>query len=191
MKILILSGSRNPEGRTAQAINAIRKGVEKAGGNTEIFFLPEMNLEHCRQCESDGWGVCRREGYCIIEDDFSMLVDKIKGSGVVVFATPVYFRDLSESMRGFLDRLRRISAFRSDPPTKGISAVGLSMAGGGGGGAVSACLNMEAILQTCQLDVVDMIPIRRQNFEVKLPMLELTGEWLATKPVSGERPFIR
>ena len=191
MKILIISGSRNPEGRTAQAVNAISKGVEKAGGNTECFFLPEMNLERCRQCESDGWGVCRREGHCIIEDDFSMLVDKIKESRVVVFATPVYFRDLSESMRGFLDRLRRICAFRADPPTKGISAIGLSMAGGGGGGAVSACLNMEAILQMCQLDIVDMIPIRRQNFEVKLPMLELTGEWLATKPTSGERPSIR
>jgi multimeric flavodoxin WrbA len=191
MKILILSGSRNPEGRTAQAVNAISKGVEKAGGNTECFFLPEMNLERCRQCESDGWGVCRREGHCIIDDDFSMLVDKIKESGVVVFATPVYFRDLSESMRGFLDRLRRICAFRSDPPTKGISAIGLSMAGGGGGGAVSACLNMESILQMCQLDIVDMIPIRRQNFEVKLPMLELIGEWLATKPTSGERPPIR
>ena len=123
MQILILSGSRNPEGRTAQAINAIRKGVERAGGNTECFFLPELSLERCRQCESDGWGVCRQEGHCIIDDDFPSLVEKIKSSDVIVFATSVYFADLSESMQAFLDRFRRISAFNVDPPTQGISAV--------------------------------------------------------------------
>jgi hypothetical protein len=61
------------------------------------------------------------------------------------------------------------------------------MAGGGGGGATQACFNLESTLQMCQFDVVDMIPLRRQNFEVKLPMLEMTGEWLATKPVSTAR----
>jgi len=184
MQILILSGSRNPEGRTGQAINAIRRGVANAGGNTEGFFLPELNLEHCRQCESDGWGVCRQEGRCIIEDDFSSLVDKIKSSDVVVFATPVYFADLSESMRVFLDRFRRICTHSTAKPTQDISAVGLCLAGGGGGGAPSACLNLERMLQMCGFDVVDMIPLRRQNLEAKLPILELIGEWLVTKPIS-------
>jgi multimeric flavodoxin WrbA len=59
-KILFLSGSKNRNGRTAGAINAIIKGAERAGAKTEIFFLPELNLEHCRQCDDDGWGVCRR-----------------------------------------------------------------------------------------------------------------------------------
>ncbi|UCC16859.1 MAG: flavodoxin family protein, partial [Dehalococcoidales bacterium] len=184
-KILCLSGSRDRNGRTAGAINAITTGAEKAGAKTESFFLPELNLQHCRQCDANGWGPCRREGYCVIDDDFQMLVDKIQESDVVVFATPVYFRDLSESMKGFLDRLRRISAFNPDPITKDTSAVGLSMAGGGGGGAVSACMYLESTLQMCRFDVIDMVPIRRQNFEIKLPMLELTGEWLATKPTSA------
>ena len=43
--------------------------------------------------------------------------------------------------------------------------------------------------QTCGFDVVDMIPVRRQNIENKIPMLELTGKWLATKPTSGP-PFM-
>lgn len=184
MQILVLSGSRNPEGRTARAIDAIGRGVAKAGGNTERFFLPELNLERCRQCESDGWGVCRQEERCIIDDDFSSLVDKIKSSDVIVFATPVYFSDLSESMRGFLDRLRRICVHTTTKPTQGISAVGLCLAGGGGGGASSACLNLERILQTCGFDVVDMIPLRRQNLDTKLQILELIGAWLATKPTS-------
>ena len=188
MQILVLSGSRNPEGRTARAIDAIGRGVAKAGGNTERFFLPELNLERCRQCESDGWGVCRQGERCIIDDDFSSLVDKIKSSDVIVFATPVYFSDLSESMRGFLDRFRRSHREEVDRPNSlralGISAVGLCVAGGGGGGASSACVNLERILQRVGFDVVDMIPLRRQNLDTKLQILELIGAWLATKPTS-------
>ena len=44
MKILCLSGSKNPEGRTARAIEAIRKGAEKAGAETECIFLTDKKL---------------------------------------------------------------------------------------------------------------------------------------------------
>jgi len=184
MHLLVLTGSRNHEGRTARAVNALQKGFVRTGGTTVCLFLPELKLERCRQCESDGWGVCRREGSCIIEDDFPSIVEKIKSSDVVVFATPVYFADLSESMRGFLDRLRRIRFLRTNPGIQTISAAGLCLSGGGGGGGPNCCLNLERILLTCGFDVVDMIPLRRQNLEAKLSLLELTGAWLATKPTS-------
>ena len=38
------------------------------------------------------------------------------------------------------------------------------------------CVSLERILQTCGFDVVDMIPLRRQNYEHILKVLELTGE---------------
>ncbi|MBI4283285.1 MAG: flavodoxin family protein [Chloroflexi bacterium] len=196
MQMLVLSGSRNRAGRTAQAIKALENGFERGGGAWDSLFLSELKLERCRQCENDGWGICRSEGKCIIEDDFPTVEGKIRSADVVVFATPVYFADLSESMRGFLDRLRRIR-FRRVPtgapgalgipgtpgvaPTRGTPAVGFCLSGGGGGGAPNCCMNLDRILQTCGFDVVDMILARRQNFEMKLPILELTGEWLATK----------
>jgi multimeric flavodoxin WrbA len=186
MKILVLSGSRNPQGKTAQAINSIRKGITAAGGESECLFLPELNLERCRQCDSDGWGLCRKEGRCIIDDDFPQLVEKIKSSDVVVFANPVYFGDLTESMRGLLDRLRRIRLMRKDPTIpQGIPAVGLCYAGGSGNGSPNCCASLERVLQMCGFDIVDMVPIRRQNLEVKLTALEIIGKWLVTKPTSG------
>jgi NAD(P)H-dependent FMN reductase len=194
MQILVLSGSRNKQGKTAQAIGAICKGVEKAGGKTEAIYLPEKNLERCRQCNPDGWGICRTEHRCIIEDDFASIVEKIRAADVVVFANPVYYMDLSESMRGFLDRFRRIHFIIGGPapgrpPTSpGTPAIGICYAGGSGFGTVNALANLERTLQTCGFDLVDMISVRRQNLEVKMPMLELTGQWLATKPVSGPRP---
>ena len=200
MKLLVLSGSRNRQGKTAQAINAVIKGTNEAGGSSECIFLPELTLERCRQCNSDGWGICRSEGHCIIDDDFTSVVEKIETADIIVFANPVYFGDLSESMWNFLRRFRRIFfnrrpiAVQSVPvstPSKenSIPVIGLCYAGGSGNGTTSCCANLERILQQCGFDVIDMIPIRRQNLEVKMPMLELVGKWLVTKPISGPWPL--
>ena len=194
MKVLILSGSRNREGQTAKAIKAVQKGLTAGKGKSEVIFLTELNLERCRQCDPDGWGLCRKEGRCIIEDDFASLVKKVKAADVLVFANPVYFGDLSESMRGFLDRYRRtlfkpgVAPRPGFPMGGGTPAIGICYAGGSGNGTVSCAASLERILQTCGFDVVDMIQVRRQNIDLKLPILEMTGKWLATKPTSGP-PF--
>jgi multimeric flavodoxin WrbA len=203
MQMLTLLGSRNHQGRTAQSVFALQDGFKKAGGTSEAIFLLDRNLERCRQCDLDGWGQCRREGTCIIEDDFGSIIEKIQGSDIVVFASPVYFMDLSESMRSFLDRLRRIRFRRvastapgSPPPAgapgtpgvpnvRGMLALGLCLSGGGGGGSPNCLVSMERILQTCGFNLVDMIPVRRQNLELKLRVLDMTGEWIGNSIKSG------
>ena len=61
----------------------------------------------------------------------------------------------------------------------GTPAVGICVAGGGGGGAPSATVSLEKVLQRCSFDVVDMVPARRQNLDLKLVLLRETGRWLA------------
>ena len=186
MKVLMITGSRNPAGQTASGGDAMLEGAQKAGAEVERVFLPALAIERCRQCEDTGWGMCRKEGRCVVEDDFARLVDKIKQADAVVFATPVYFSDLSESMRGFCDRLRRITRHESGQEAiQGKPAIGLCIAGGGGGGAPACCVSLEKVIATCGFDVVDMIPARRQNLEAKLNPLKLAGEWLATGPSSA------
>ena len=104
MKTLVISGSKNLKGRTASLIDALCRGIKKAGSDSEVIFLPHMNIELCRQCNDDGWGICREETRCIIDDDFMSVVEKIDNADAVVFANPVYFGDLSESMKAFLHR---------------------------------------------------------------------------------------
>jgi len=180
MKLMVISGSRNPEGQTAKAAEALIQGAESAGGPTELVFLPEMNIERCRQCDERGWGDCRAKGQCVVEDDLAPLVDKIRDADAVAFANPVYFGDLSESLRAFLDRLRRIT--RHDNGKVGITgkpAIGICVAGGGGGGGPNCCVSMEKVLTNCGFDIVDMIPARRQNLEMKMEVLRVVGKWLA------------
>jgi multimeric flavodoxin WrbA len=184
MKALIITGSRNPEGQTARAAKAFAAGFQAGGGIVEQVFLPAMKIEHCRQCDNDGWGLCRREGRCELNDDFPPLVERVKAADIAVFATPVYFSDLSESMKAFLDRLRRVS-FRWQGPKlmDGKSAIGICVAGGGGGGAPQCAVHLEKVLGTIGFDVVDMVPARRQNLSEKVALLSATGKWAsAQKP---------
>jgi multimeric flavodoxin WrbA len=180
MNILAILGSRNTEGQTARATGALLAGT--GSENAEQVFLPKCNLERCRQCDERGWGLCRSEGRCVIDDDFADLVEKIKAADAVVFATPVYFGDLSESMRAFTDRLRRVIRHAQDK--RGIQdkiAVGICVAGGGGGGAPACAVSLEKVLRTCGFDLVDLVPVRRQNLDMKERVLEITGQWLATQ----------
>ena len=180
MVVVTLLGSRNPKGQTARAVEALLEGSAGQGAQYEKIFLPEMKIERCRQCEEDGWGDCRKEGHCVIEDDFAAVVKKLKNANVAIFATPVYFGDLSESMRAFLDRLRRTCMHESGKAKIGDKpAVGICVAGGGGGGAPACAVSMEKCLSKCGFDVVDMMPVRRQNLDMKLSILKATGEWLA------------
>ena len=186
MDVLMISGSRNTEGQTARAVDAMLEGVAKAGGRADSVFLPTLQIDRCRQCDDDGWGLCRREGRCVIEDDFSHVVENIRGADAVVFATPVYYSDLSESLRAFLDRLRRTCTHKTGRAVVNEKPViGLCVAGGGGGGAPACCVSLGKVLTTCGFDVVDTTPVRRQNLKAKLPGLQLAGEWLATKSGSG------
>ena len=178
MKTLFIMGSRNPDGQTARAAAAVQEGMEREGVQTERVFLPEQQVERCRQCENDGWGICRTEGECIIEDDFPRLVDAIAAADAVVFATPVYFSDLSESLRAFLDRLRRTCMHETGKTkVEGKPALGICVAGGGGGGAPACALSLDKIVDRCGFDLVDVVPVRRQNLELKLDLLRATGAW--------------
>jgi len=183
MKVTIVSGSRTAEGQTGRAAAALADGLQSRGAEVETVLLPQRAIERCRQCDERGWGVCRTEGRCVIEDDFDEVAAKLHAADACVFATPVYFGDLSESLRALLDRLRRTSI--PDAGKKGLAgkpAVGVCVAGGGGGGAPACAVSLEKVLRTIGFDLLDVVAVRRQNLEMKLDVLRATGRWLATAP---------
>jgi multimeric flavodoxin WrbA len=189
MKAVIVMGSRNLEGQTARAAKAFAQGFAAKGGDNEFIYLPQLTIERCRQCNDNGWGICRTHGTCVIEDHFPVVVASIADADVVVFATPVYFSDLSESLRAFLDRLRRTCTHEAGKSSvRGKPAIGICVAGGGGGGAPHCTASLTKVLSTCGFDCVDMIPVRRQNLEMKLEMLKAAGEWLASQGSCGADP---
>lgn len=180
MTTVAVIGSTNPEGRTAGAAESLLKGLESRGIDTARLILPVLKIERCRQCDENGWGICRREGRCVITDSFEAVAGRIRKADAVIFATPVYFSDLSECMKAFLDRLRRICMHEGGQTgIKGKPAVGICVAGGGGGGSPACAVQLEKVLFNCGFNVVDLIPVRRQNADLKSDVLKITGVWLA------------
>jgi len=63
--------------------------------------------------------------------------------------------------------------------------VGVCVAGGGGGGAPECTASLTSVLDRCGFDCVDMIPVRRQNLDMKAAILAATGKRLAAS-LGGE-----
>jgi multimeric flavodoxin WrbA len=111
MKAIAIQSSSNLDGLTSSLAQTILKVVEAEGGEIEFIHLNRLDIKPCIACD-DGWGKCRKEGVCILEDDFKNLTEKIAKSDALIFATPVYWHDLSESAKVFLDCLRRCETGR-------------------------------------------------------------------------------
>jgi multimeric flavodoxin WrbA len=174
MKVLAIQSSPNLDGLTSKTAQAVLRGARVAGAETELVHLNGLNMKPCIACEG-GWGLCRREGTCVLEDDFQALRDKITEADALVFATPVYWHDLSESAKIFLDRLRRCEVYSDFRRFNGKRALGIASAGGSGSGAVKALLGLEDYLRRIGFDIFDLVTVTQRSKVHKLEMLERAG----------------
>ena len=139
--------------------------------------MKKLKLQACRQC-GNGWGQCRKKQTCVIDDDFQALRKELHKADAIVFANPVYFGEMSEVAKSFLDRLRRCEAFK-EGPLSGKFFLGIAAAGGSGGGIVSCQVALERYCQHLRMKLFDMIPVTQLTREYKLVCARLAGEALA------------
>jgi len=181
MKVIGIQSSPNVDGLTSQLAQAALEGAECEGAETKLIYLNQLNIESCK-AHDRGWGTCRSEGKCMIKDDFQNLREKINHADALIFSTPVYFGDLSESAKRFFDRWRRCENFnRQDSPLKGKPVIGIAAAGGSGGGAVNALRNLETYLRWLQFTIFDLVPVTQISKKHKLDMLKAAGERMVSK----------
>jgi multimeric flavodoxin WrbA len=179
MQILVIESSPNTDGLTAACAAAAAAGIEAAGGQAERVRLTDLQVASCRQC-GNGWGKCRTEHACDgVMDDFQALHQRAISADALALVTPVYWGDLSESMKNLTDRLRRCEASLGDASRLANKPVFLVAAAGGGGGGMISCLtNMERWAQHVRMRPADMIGIKRITREHKLAAIRAAGEAL-------------
>ncbi len=178
MKVLAIQSSPNEDGLTAKTAKAVLEGAKAEGASVELVNLNEIILKPCMACDG-GWGQCRRDGTCIIDDEFQGLRDKIHAADALVFATPVYWGDLSESAKIFLDRLRRTEVKSDFKALNGKLALGIASAGGTGNGCVKALLHLEDYLRRVGFTAFDFVTVTQVSKGHKLEMLAKAGQRLA------------
>lgn len=174
MKIAVVWSSPNVDGLTASAKNQMIGGMKNSGVEIDEIHLNRIKMEHCRAC-GNGWGTCRSEGECVLQDDFSDVYHRLAEADGIVFVSAVYWSNLTECMKAFVDRLRRCEAthnhFLADK-----RCVLVACAGGTGRGTLECLQQMELALTHMGMRTYDRIPVVRYNKDYILPALEKAGE---------------
>jgi multimeric flavodoxin WrbA len=168
MKITIITSSPNKNGLTAACGEQARLGANGAGAETEVVRLNDLTVGMCHACK-EGWGSCIDQHVCKVEDDFQKLHASLKGTDGLILVTPVYWGDLSESAKAFIDRLRRCEALkREDQYLAGKPIICIAAAGGSGNGCISCLVTMEKFVDHIKGEKFDFIGVTRRNREYKL-----------------------
>lgn len=183
MKVAVVWSSPNKGGLTASAANQFIKGLVKTGAEVEEIHMNKLKMEHCRAC-GNGWGTCQSKGACVIKDDFAEVYQKLVDADGIVFVSAVYWSDLTECMKAFVDRLRRCEAMHNHFLAE-KRCVLIACAGGTGRGTIECLKNMELALTHMGMRAYDRIPVNRYNMPYMLPALETAGETYMERLTNG------
>lgn len=189
MKLLIISGTPKMDGITYSFVEAAEEAAKSANANAEVIRLAGVNLNKCKMC-ADGWGICFKEHYCAFgdTDGFNNLQKKVRDADAFVYITPVYWGEVSEELKIFVDKLRRCQATKKWDGREGVvsfhkgkPSIIVAVAGGGGGGIVSTFENMERAIFHMEGDalprensgIFDFIAVNRWNQAYKRDALKI------------------
>ena len=98
-KILVVSTSLRADSNSDLLAEAFMNGAREAGHKVEKVSLKDKTIGFCRGCLA-----CQKTGNCVIQDDAGGIVEKMLHADVLVFATPVYYYEMSGQMKTLLDR---------------------------------------------------------------------------------------
>lgn len=98
-KVLILSTSLRNNSNSEILSEEFGKGAKEAGHDVEQISLKDKEINFCKGCL-----VCQTTKRCIIEDDAEAITQKMMTADVLVFATPIYYYEMSGQMKTMLDR---------------------------------------------------------------------------------------
>lgn len=113
MKMVVINGSpKGKDGNTNVIVKSFLKGAREAGAETRNLFLTEKEINPCRGCH-----ICwtRGPGQCVISDDALEVLTEMGSANIIIFASPVYFGNISGMLKTFMDRMTMLgSPHKSD-----------------------------------------------------------------------------
>ena len=98
-KVVIISTSVRAGSNSEILAHEFERGAKEAGHEVEFISLKDKQIAFCRGCLA-----CQKLKKCIINDDAIAIADKICESDVIVWATPIYYYEMSGQMKTLIDR---------------------------------------------------------------------------------------
>lgn len=96
---MIISSSLRINSNSDLLADSFADGAKKAGHEVEKISLRHKTLNFCIGCLE-----CQKTQRCVLHDDANGIVQKMKDADVLVFATPIYYYEMSGQMKTLLDR---------------------------------------------------------------------------------------
>lgn len=101
MNIVVLSGSPRKGANTDIMVEAFAETAREGGHTVEVIRVASKKIAGCLGCQ-----YCfTHEGACVQRDDMIGVVESLQDADMVVFASPIYWFDITAQEKAAIDRL--------------------------------------------------------------------------------------
>lgn len=104
-KVIVISTSLRTGSNSDMLADKFVEGAVQAGHEVEKISLMDKDIQFCRGCLA-----CQKLGKCVIKDDVNDIMQKVLNADVVVWATPIYYYEMSGQMKVLIDRMNAMYA---------------------------------------------------------------------------------
>lgn len=91
--------SPRKRGNTELLFDEVVRGAKDAGAKVTEIILRNLHIEPCKEIYG-----CKKDGRCVIKDDFNELYDRLESCDRMLIATPVFFYAPPAQLKCLIDR---------------------------------------------------------------------------------------
>jgi multimeric flavodoxin WrbA len=103
VEILALYGSPRRKGNTALLLKKAVEGAVEAGAEVEEVVLRDLEISPCLEIYA-----CKKDGRCVIQDDFQAVCDKALACQGLMLASPIFFYAVSAHTKALMERFQSL-----------------------------------------------------------------------------------
>lgn len=102
-RILAVYGSPRRRGNTAALLGRAVEGARRAGAEVDELVLRDLAMSPCLEIYG-----CKRDGRCVIRDDFQQVHDRLVACDGIMLASPIFFYTVSAHTKILMDRCQSL-----------------------------------------------------------------------------------
>jgi multimeric flavodoxin WrbA len=102
-QILAIYGSPRRKGNTSLLLKKAVEGAIEVGAEVEELVLRDLKMSPCLEIYG-----CKKDGRCVIQDDFQGVYDKLLSCQGLMLASPIFFYTVSAHTKILMDRCQSL-----------------------------------------------------------------------------------
>lgn len=105
MKVIAVNGSPRKNWNTSILLQKALEGAASEGASVELINLYDLEYKGCSSCLLCKAKNSKSLGRCAMHDELKPVLDSIDVCDGLILGSPIFFGDISATMRAFLERL--------------------------------------------------------------------------------------